>query len=599
MFLRGVCMIFFDFEVFRHDWLMVAIDPSKREKHVIVNDVSKLQNLYEAYSKDIWVGYNIKHYDQYILKGILLGMNPKTINDKIIVEGVDGWKISNAFRKIPLIMYDLMHKKLGLKTLEGFLGNSIVESGVDFNIDRKLTKEEIERTVKYCTHDVEQSIEVFLHKIDSFNSSMHLCKEFNLGLSHLSDTGAGITSCILGCVRANRDDEFDIQFLPQLQLGKYFYVLDWYKSQPKNRSRYYNNLVTNVAGVPHTFAWGGLHGAPSKPIHVTGSLYHVDVNNYYPSMLIAHDLVTRSATNNNYSRIYQTRKQLKMKQLNAKDKAEAKFFKKQQLPYKDVLNSLSGAMKDPFNQAFDPRNNNSMCVNGQLMLLDLIAHLEVIDGFQLIQSNTDGLIVKIPDTDDAFNQLDDICYEWETRFSNEKCEIGLALDQLKEIYQRDVNNYLWVNLDGSLGERIGVVKELSPLDYDLPIVNEALVAYMHTRKPIAETINECDEFIKFQKIVKLSSSYDYVLHRNTKYTNKCYRVFASIDSRDTKIQKVKVGGNPEKFSDTPNRCFIYNESVKGLKVPSHLDKRWYIEFATKRLNDFLGVKSSNQMELFT
>lgn len=72
-------------------------------------------------------------------------------------------------------------------------------------------------------------------------------------------------------------------------------------------------------------------------------------------------------------------------------------------------------MKDETNAAYDPRNNNCMCINGQLMLLDLIEHLEVVPGFELIQSNTDGLIIWIPDTDEAFEMVDDICWEWEQR----------------------------------------------------------------------------------------------------------------------------------------------------------------------------------------
>ena len=28
-------------------------------------------------------------------------------------------------------------------------------------------------------------------------------------------------------------------------------------------------------------------------------------------------------------------------------------------------------------------------------------------------ANTDGLIVQIPDTDEAFAQLDEVCYRWE------------------------------------------------------------------------------------------------------------------------------------------------------------------------------------------
>ena len=98
-----------------------------------------------------------------------------------------------------------------------------------------------------------------------------------------------------------------------------------------------------------------------------------------------------------------------------------------------MLNALSGGMKDKTNPAYDPRNNNIMCINGQLMLLDLIEHLEVIPEFRLVQSNTDGLIVWIPNTDEAFEMLDDICYEWEERCSTAECEIKLALDNMLNV----------------------------------------------------------------------------------------------------------------------------------------------------------------------
>ena len=41
----------------------------------------------------------------------------------------------------------------------------------------------------------------------------------------------------------------------------------------------------------------------------------------------------------------------------AGNKPLAKQWKKAQLPYKKMLNALSGAMKDKTNPAYDPRNN--------------------------------------------------------------------------------------------------------------------------------------------------------------------------------------------------------------------------------------------------
>ncbi len=620
-------MIFYDFEVFKYDWLAVFIDVTRKKEYVIINNPDELKALYEANRKDIWVGFNNRHYDQYIVKGILLGLDPKRINDWIIVEGREGWQFSSVFNKIPMINYDVMpNPPVGLKTMEGFLGSNIKESEVPFNINRRLTRKEIEQTVFYCRHDVQETIKVFLQTSDVFEAMHGIIQAFPdmVSLANIGDSEARITAKVLGCRKQEFNDEFDFFFLPCLRLKKYKYVQDWFEQKRQealsldlqNRSDYdkkvwykSQSLDTIVAGIPHTFGFGGLHGATEKPSHFTGALYHVDVNNYYPSLLIAWGLVTRAATNNNYQKVYKTRKALKYKQTHAATKAEAKRWKKAQLPYKKMLNALSGGMKDKTNPAYDPRNNNCMCINGQLMLLDLIEHLEAIPGFQLIQSNTDGLIVKVPDTDEAFDMMDDICWEWEQRCSTPLCDILLELDCISEIYQKDVNNYLWVSADGSV-ERIGAyVKELSAVDNDLPIVNKALVEYMVNKTPVEQTINQCDELIMFQKIVKLSDKYDWVEHEHcapvvrktgvrviktlyeypetVKYTYKSYRVFASNSQDDGRLLKRKaIKSKGEKFGNTPEHCFIFNDDVNGVKVPANLDRSWYIDLAKKRLKQF-------------
>jgi len=605
-------MIFYDFEVFKYDWLVVFIDTESRDKTIIVNDKDKLTLFYNTHVKDIWSGFNVNHYDQYILKAIMLGMNPKIINDKIIVDGLDGWQISKEFNKIPLVQYDCMtSRSYGLKTLEGFLGSNIIESDVDFNIDRKLTKEEIEQTIKYCTHDVEETIKVFIERIDTFNAIVGIVKAFPdiLTINDLSLTQARITAKVLECRYMTHTDEFDFFILPCVQLKKYKYVQNWFESMSGNPNNlnfvefYKQNLITIVAGIPHTFGFGGVHGAPGiiktkkngqqeiKPVptHRKGAIYHVDVSNYYPSLLIAWGLVTRAATNENYPKVYKIRKELKYKQRHANSREEAKMYHKMQDPYKIMLNSLSGAMKDIANAAYDPRNNNCMCINGQLMLLDLIEHLEAIKGFDLIQSNTDGLIIELPDTDEAFNQLDDICYDWEQRCSTDKCEILLETDQIAEIYQKDVNNYVWIELDGGVERKGAYTKELTKIDYDLPVINKALVDYMSKKIPVEKTIGECEDLIMFQKLVKLSNKYEYVEHNNIKYDYKCYRVFASLDSKDGKILKCRSGNNPAKFGNTPDNCFIENGDIHDMPIPAKLDRQYYIDLAKKRLSDF-GIK---------
>ena len=70
-------MLFYDFECFKYDWLVVIIDMAKKQEHVIINNAAELERIYKENVNEIWVGFNSRHYDQYILKGILCGFNPK------------------------------------------------------------------------------------------------------------------------------------------------------------------------------------------------------------------------------------------------------------------------------------------------------------------------------------------------------------------------------------------------------------------------------------------------------------------------------------------------------------------------------------------
>ena len=120
--------------------MVVIMDTDTRKTHVITNDSKELERIYNDNINNIWCGFNSRHYDQYILKGILAGFNPKRLNDFIIVKREPGWKFSSLLKQFPLNNYDVMNSlDRGLKSFEGFMGNSIKETSVPFDIDRKLT----------------------------------------------------------------------------------------------------------------------------------------------------------------------------------------------------------------------------------------------------------------------------------------------------------------------------------------------------------------------------------------------------------------------------------------------------------------------------
>lgn len=566
---------FYDFEVFKYDWLVVIINPFTKEETVIVNDPDALLNYYNKHVNEIWGGYNNRHYDQYIMKGILAGFNPWDVNKFIILDEQPGYLFSTLLRNFKMINFDIQLLGKSLKQLEGFQGHNIYESKVDFKIDRKLTQDEIDETIRYCRRDVEETINVFCECKNEFDAMLGLVKMFDLPLSAMGMTKAQITAEILGCEMETWFDAWDIVYLPCIRLGKYAWIKDWFNN-PENQSDSME-LKTDVCGVPHVFALGGLHGATLKYTHICGPdelMLHVDVESYYPSIMTEWGLITRAA------RHPERLKEIKDTRLRLKHEGK----KKEQAPLKIVINGAFGICKDPRSKAYDPRTASSICINGQLMLLDLLEKLEKVPTFELIQSNTDGLIIKIKR--DHFDEIDDVCYEWEKR-----TKMKLEFDYIKEIYQKDVNNYLFIQFDGKIEKKGSYVKELSAIDNDLPIVNKAMVEYIvHDVRPEI-TIGECDDLIQFQKIVKLTSKYECVQHNGCWYTNKCYRVFASKNSSDGQILKCKRKSGSEyfkkdKFANTPDHCFIENSDVTNLQVPSRLDKEWYISLTKERLNQF-------------
>lgn len=568
-------MLFYDFEVFKEDWLVVIIDMKNKKEHVVINNQEELEKIYQDNINEIWVGFNSRHYDQYILKGIFCGFNPKRINDFIILKGNPGWKFSSLFRNIPLNNYDVMMSiDRGLKSFEGFMGNDIKESSVPFDIDRKLTDKEIEETVKYCRHDVEQTIEVFLQRKSDFEAHLGLvkiaCEGKPLNMSLISKTKAQLSATILEANKREYNDKFEIDLPSTLRIEKYTEVVDWYKNEENRcyeKDGKKNQLDIMVAGVPHQFGWGGVHGAIPQ-YSGEGYFLNMDVASLYPSLMIQYNLHSRSMKDpKKYEEIYHTR--LKYK----KEKNPL------QAPLKLVLNSTYGVMKDKNNGLYDPLQANRVCVYGQLLLLDLIEKLE--PHCQIIQSNTDGVLVKMNNYED-YEMIDDIAYEWEQR-----THLNLEFDEYRKVFQKDVNNYIIVDADGKYKSKGAYVKKLNNLDYDLPIINKALVDYMVNNIPVEETINNCNDLKEFQLVTKISNKYKYILHGEQKVKEKCIRIFASKYIDDPGVTKVSERtGKPAKISNSPEHCFIYNEEVNDVKVPNKLDKTWYINLATKRLNDF-------------
>jgi hypothetical protein len=265
-------------------------------------------------------------------------------------------------------------------------------------------------------------------------------------------------------------------------------------------------------------------------------------------------------------------------------KAEGK--KKEREPYKRQCNIVYGASGDKTNPLYDPLMRNLVCVYGQVFFVDLIDKIE--DIAQILNSNTDGIFFKVKKKDlpELYKRIE----AWE-----ERTQLKMEYAEYTKFVSKDVNNYVAVKTSGAIHSKGLYVKELNDLDYDLPIVNEAVKNYIVYGYRVEDTIFGCRELRKFQKIVKLSKKYQWVEHEHgnenwvAKFDNKAYRTFASLDDTDGRLMACRItekGFERKKFGGTADKCFILNDDLNGVPIPSKLDYQWYIDLARKRLEDF-------------
>ena len=176
----------------------------------------------------------------------------------------------------------------------------------------------------------------------------------------------------------------------------------------------------------------------------------------------------------------------------------------------------------------------------------------------------------------------------------------LSFEQVSEIWQKDVNNYL-IRFDNGKEEAKGAyVKFNKELDNDMSIVNEAVREGL--RQMSWEAIenyilshNSPEDLVKFQKIVKLSSRYSHVYFGQNEIRNhKCFRVFAVTDGEIISKAKSREGTH-EKYANTPESATIVFGDLgdkdlrdvmgRNLGIES-VDKQYYIELAKNRAMDF-------------
>ena len=600
---------FFDFEVYAHDWLLVLIR-YKDDKEIIFHNSlpNDVQDFLDEY-RPILLGHNAKYYDQYILKAVLSGFNEeeiKEVNDYII-NGGQGFELQYGYVNMPPIwdtIQDVVPMR-SLKEIEANLRLNITETTIPFDLPSKWTKKEYEEVLYYCRHDVMALKPLFNSRYGYFKTKFDICILSNIDpLYNTGLTNAKLCAKFLRASYVKRYDEREYIVPSNISTELIDKKIINFFARIKDKNVTDDDLFTSKLdydfhGMPSVFAWGGAHGAESNFIynHDEESDYVVineDFASLYPHLLALpmYNFISRNIQDKNA--YYDTLKhRLELKKQGKKE---------EQLPLKLILNTTYGCENNKYNDLYDPKGARGTCITGQLLISELTERIYAIGDVKLIQLNTDGLMVKLPN--DKLNEY----YKVSDEFSK-KCGIGLEYDKVYKIVQRDVNNYcmlygdenhkkikakggcfsalpeITINEDGTL--KVKVINDFKA--NSLSIVAEAILKKLLFDIPIEKTINNCDDIFRFQMVSHLGSTYekcvqetpngDVELQRNN-------RIYAGKKPSGA-IIKVKPNGRRDSLANQPPNPIIDNANECTI---DDINKEWYIDIAKQRVNDFLGIK---------
>ena len=617
----------YDIEVFAHDWMLVAYQPESKRFVQFHNDNRGVHDWIDN-EKPFLIGFNNKHYDDYIILGILKGNSPETIKDHndYIIEGrsylPDGseyvhqpWlhhSIQGEYRKNYFSSMDVSNdlpRGMSLKRIQGNCGDKIVESPIPFDIPRKLKDKEVELILKYCKNDVEATNRLLDMRKQYFETKLEIAEMGGIDPKEaLGYTNARLVAKFLGAKKLEgtaRIDEFEYEVPSCVQLGEHGkQVLDFYHQftvgTESDHKSYGKSTTININGVNCKVGWGGLHGAKENYAGESTperKIVDIDVSSYYPSMMLQFGYFSKALNQNGrarYKEVYNNR--MKNKREGKSDKAGAQ---------KLVLNTAFGCCKSFFNDMYHPKTSNNICITGQLMLIDLMEKLDKHLSFELVQANTDGIIFSY-DVKEEKN-IQKTISEWEKRTG-----MNMEYVDIHKIVQKDVNNYVLIS-----GETYAVKKGKKVLlkedkhkevhkggwtnqkDVDeavvvFPILKEAICKKLLYDIPVEKTINECNDIFQFQMVAKpVKGTIGAVAYKDGVATEvqRVNRIYASADHTNEKVYWTTELGNGRVVTECPEHAVVDNNNQLTMK---DIDKQWYIEVANERVQNFLAERSKRK-----
>ncbi|MEX5943446.1 hypothetical protein ACLFLF_16415 [Mammaliicoccus sciuri] len=558
-------LLFYDIEVFKHNSFVVFKDINKKEVGLFHNDFNGISELIK---NKVLVGYNNHFYDDKILGNMLNGYTPeriKEINDEIIAGNRQYYRNKEIKRTLDCFQ-QIDVSKPSLKRVEGNAGKMILESSVDFTIDRALSPKELLEAIDYCRYDVDMTIDIYKKRKKSyFMPKWSLVERLN----NLNAEKWNTTT-----ISANVLTDKPLRKWSSIRLHKDVNKLDHEKNiemlnlVPEKVKELWLNKDKGAVTIEEfncniEFGFGGLHGVHKKKQDVK-DVKLLDVTSMYPSILL--NINGLGDATKTYSDILEERKQVKHK-----DKVLSDALKL-------VLNSVYGNLNNQYSLLYDTNKQKSVCFYGQIALYDLCKRLS--KSCEIININTDGVAF----TTNSEEYLD-VWKEWEKDFN-----LILEEDKFKHFIQKDVNNYVAIDSSGSVKTKGGDVNNYHDDNWfkanTARIIDIAITDYLLFKKDPKKTLTDnLDNPILYQYILQSSRKFAGTFDQYEKEYQRINRIFPTKKESVT-LFKRRLDGGITKFPNTPQNMWVYNDDLEKLNIEEfkkNIDLNHYLEIIIDKL----------------
>lgn len=196
--------------------------------------------------------------------------------------------------------------------------------------------------------------------------------------------------------------------------GHHVWFMDWFTEH-----------TFQLDGLDVVMGLGGLHASMSNKIIQGVDMADIDATSFYPTLAIV-------------NRIYPEHIGPKFCDVYADLKARRLSFDKgtpQSNALKLSLVAVFGAAGSPYTSFYDTAFLFGITVNGQFLILSLAELLLSVEGLHIVQINTDGITVIIPDGKRP--EVERLCAAW-----TKATLIDLETNDYSHMWIRDVNNYI-------------------------------------------------------------------------------------------------------------------------------------------------------------